>query len=57
MVRDAGAAVGTVGPEKFFFSRAKDAYPKHSFARINDDEYGGGAAPRAAQESGRIARC
>jgi hypothetical protein len=52
MVRDAGAAANSLGPVKFFFSRARDVYPKHSFARINDDEYGGDAAPRAAQESG-----
>jgi extracellular solute-binding protein len=26
--------------EEFFFSRAKEVYPKYDFARMNDDEYG-----------------
>jgi hypothetical protein len=26
--------------EEFFFSRARDVYPKYDFARMNDDEYG-----------------
>jgi hypothetical protein len=26
--------------EEFFFSRAKDVYPRYDFARINDDEFG-----------------
>ena len=26
--------------EDFFFSRARDVYPKYDFARMNDDEYG-----------------
>jgi len=26
--------------EEFFFSRAKDVYPRYDFARMNDDEYG-----------------
>ncbi len=30
--------------EEFFFSRAKDVYPRYDFARMNDDEY---AAPLA----------
>src|SRR5262249_7362955 len=30
--------------DEFFFSRAKDVYPRYDFARMNDDEY---AAPLA----------
>jgi hypothetical protein len=26
--------------EEFFFSRARDVYPRYDFARMNDDEYG-----------------
>ena len=26
--------------EEFFFSRARDVYPKYDFARMSDDEYG-----------------
>jgi hypothetical protein len=26
--------------DEFFFSRAKDVYPRYDFARMNDDEYG-----------------
>jgi len=26
--------------EEFFFSRAKDVYPRYDFARMNDGEYG-----------------
>jgi hypothetical protein len=26
--------------EEFFFSRAKDIYPRYDFARMGDDEYG-----------------
>src|SRR5215467_212062 len=26
--------------EEFFFSRARDVYPKYDFAQMNDDEYG-----------------
>ena len=26
--------------EAFFFSRAKDVYPRYDFARMSDDEYG-----------------
>jgi len=25
--------------DEFFFSRAKDIYPRYDFARMNDDEY------------------
>jgi len=28
------------GFEEFFFSRARDVYPRYDFARMNDDEYG-----------------
>ncbi len=30
--------------EEFFFSRARDVYPKYDFARMDDDEYGGALA-------------
>jgi len=30
--------------EEFFFSRARDVYPKYDFARMDDDEYGGAPA-------------
>ena len=30
--------------EEFFFSQARDVYPRYDFARMNDDEY---AAPLA----------
>ena len=30
--------------EEFFFSRARDVYPKYDFARMNDDEYGAALA-------------
>jgi len=30
--------------EEFFFSRARDVYPKYDFARMNNDEYGGALA-------------
>ena len=26
--------------EEFFFSRARDIYPRYDFARMNDDEFG-----------------
>ena len=45
-----GRAVDPLGPrarmafEEFFFSRARDVYPRYDFARMNDDEY---AAPLA----------
>jgi hypothetical protein len=26
--------------EEFFFGRAREVYPRHDFARMNDDEYG-----------------
>ena len=26
--------------DEFFFSRARDVYPRYDFARMNDDEYG-----------------
>jgi len=26
--------------EEFFFSRARDVYPRYDFARMSDDEYG-----------------
>ena len=26
--------------EEFFFSRARDVYPRYDFARMNDDEFG-----------------
>ena len=26
--------------EEFFFSRARDVYPRYDFVRMNDDEYG-----------------
>jgi len=32
------------GFEDFFFSRARDVYPRHDFARMADDEYGGALA-------------
>src|SRR5215510_3124264 len=30
--------------DEFFFSRAKDVYPRYDFARMNDDEYGASLA-------------
>src|SRR5262249_61653483 len=33
--------------DEFFFSRAKDVYPRYDFARMNDHEY---AAPLALDE-------
>jgi hypothetical protein len=33
--------------EEFFFSRARDVYPRYDFARMNDDEY---AAPLALDD-------
>jgi len=30
--------------DEFFFSRAKDVYPRYDFARMNDDEYGAALA-------------
>jgi hypothetical protein len=26
--------------DEFFFSRARDVYPRYDFARMNDDEFG-----------------
>ena len=26
--------------DEFFFSKARDVYPRYDFARMNDDEYG-----------------
>ena len=30
--------------DEFFFSRAKDVYPRYDFARMIDDEYGASLA-------------
>jgi hypothetical protein len=30
----------TMAFDKFFFSRARDVYPRHDFARMSDDEFG-----------------
>jgi hypothetical protein len=30
--------------DEFFFSRAKDVYPRYDFARMNDEEYGASLA-------------
>jgi hypothetical protein len=30
--------------DEFFFSRARDVYPKYDFARMNDDEFGASLA-------------
>jgi hypothetical protein len=30
--------------EEFFFSRARDVYPRYDFARMTDDEYGAALA-------------
>jgi hypothetical protein len=28
------------GSQEFFFSRAREVYPRYDFARMSDDEYG-----------------
>jgi hypothetical protein len=30
--------------DEFFFSRARDVYPRYDFARMNDDEFGASLA-------------
>jgi hypothetical protein len=46
----AGASIGvarlagTQGFEDFFFSQARDVYPRYDFARMADDEYGAALA-------------
>jgi hypothetical protein len=32
--------------EEFFFSRARDVYPRYDFVRMNDDEYGSNLSPQ-----------
>jgi hypothetical protein len=39
-VTDPLRARATEAFDEFFFSRARDVYPQHDFARMNDDEFG-----------------
>ena len=45
-----GRVIGPLRPEaakafeEFFFSRARDVYPRYDFARMSDDEYGAALA-------------